>query len=67
MMVDFNFCVFLVFVTSQVDAYFPRSPFKDKIATMFRKGQIPTKDNPERIARPDSGFVHMVSQPKSRI
>ena len=44
-----------------VDAYFPVSPFKGKIATMFRKGQIPTKDNPQKIPRPDSGFVHMVS------
>ncbi len=44
-----------------VDAYFPGSPFKDKIATVFRKGQIPTRDNPQKIARPDSGFVHMVS------
>ena len=44
-----------------VDAYFPGSPFKDKIATVFRKGQIPTRDNPQQIARPDSGFVHMVS------
>ena len=44
-----------------VDAYFPGSPFEDKIATVFRKGQIPTKDNPQKIPRPDSGFVHMVS------
>jgi hypothetical protein len=44
-----------------VDAYFPGSPFKDQIATSFRKGQIPTRDNPQKIARPDSGFVHMVS------
>ncbi len=44
-----------------VDAYLRVSPFKDKIATMFRKGQIPTKDNPQKIPRPDSGFVHMVS------
>jgi len=44
-----------------VDAYFQVSPFKDKIATVFRKGQIPTRDNPQTIARPDSGFVHMVS------
>ncbi|MEI6394173.1 MAG: hypothetical protein WCT12_24095 [Verrucomicrobiota bacterium] len=44
-----------------VDAYFPGSPFKGKIATVFRKGQIPPRDNPQKIARPDSGFVHMVS------
>jgi hypothetical protein len=44
-----------------VDAYFRGSPFKDKIATSFRKGQIPTRDNPQKIPRPDSGFVHMVS------
>ena len=45
----------------EVDAYFPCSPFKDQIATVFRKGQIPTRDNPQKIARPDSDFVHMVS------
>ena len=44
-----------------MDAYFPGSPFKDQIATVFRKGQIPTRDNPQKIARPDSGFVHLVS------
>jgi len=44
-----------------VDAYFAGSPFKGKIATVFRKGQIPTRDNPRKIPRPDSGFVHMVS------
>jgi len=44
-----------------VDAYFPGSPFKDQIASVFRKGQIPTRDNPQKIAGPDSGFVHMVS------
>ena len=44
-----------------VDAYFPGSPFKGQIATVFRKGQIPTRDNPQKIPRPDSGFVHMVS------
>jgi hypothetical protein len=27
-----------------VDAYFPSSPFKEQIATVFRKGQIPTRD-----------------------
>ena len=44
-----------------VDGYFPGSPFKDKIATVFRKGQIPTRNNPQKLARPDSGFLFMVS------
>ena len=44
-----------------VDGYFPGSPFKDKIATVFRKGQIPTRNNPRKLARPDSGFLYMVS------
>lgn len=44
-----------------VDGYFPVSPFKGKIATVFRKGQVPPRDNPRKIPRPDSGFVHMVS------
>ncbi len=54
-----------MFVASElafdVDGYFPGSPFKDKIATVFRKGQIPTRNNPQELARPDSGFLYMVS------
>ena|SRR5580704_4785254 len=44
-----------------VDGYFEESPFINKIATVFRKGQIPTKNNPRKLPRPDSGFVYMVS------
>lgn len=43
-----------------VDRYLASSPFKP--ATVFRKGQIPPKENPERLARPDSGFVVLVSE-----
>ena len=43
-----------------VDRYLATSPFKP--ATVFRKGQIPPKENPERLARPDSGFVVLVGQ-----
>lgn len=43
-----------------VDRYLARSPFKP--ATVFRKGQIPPKENPECLARPDSGFVVLVSE-----
>jgi hypothetical protein len=28
----------------------------------FYKGDVPPKDNPHRLPRPDSGFVHLVSQ-----
>ena len=43
-----------------VDRYLASSPFKP--ATVFRKGQIPPKENPQRLARPDSGFVVLVSE-----
>ena len=43
-----------------VDRYLASSPFKP--ATVFRKGQIPPKENPERLSRPDSGFVVLVSE-----
>ncbi len=29
--------------------------------TVFRKGDVPVKNNPERKPRPDSGFVVMIS------
>ena len=43
-----------------VDRYLKGSPFK--AISVFRKGQIPAKDNPERQPRPDSGFVVVVSE-----
>jgi|SRR5579883_1278342 len=43
-----------------VDLYLASSPFKP--AGVFRKGEIPPKDNPQRLPRPDSGFVLIVSQ-----
>ncbi len=53
-------CLFVASGLSfDVDRYLPSSPFNP--ATVFRKGQIPPKENPERLARPDSGFVVLVS------
>ena len=53
-----------VFVASgldfDVDKYLKGDPFKTMVR--FRKGDVPTKDNPGKVARPDSGFVVMVSQ-----
>lgn len=43
-----------------VDRYLKGSPFK--AISVFRKGQIPAKDNPERQPRPDSGFIAIVSE-----
>ena len=52
-----------VFVASgldfDVDRYLASSPFK--AMTVFRKGDVPPKNNPERKARPDSGFVVLIS------
>jgi len=42
-----------------VDSYLRSSPFKAK--TVFRKGVVPSKDNPTLHPRPDSGFVVLVS------
>jgi hypothetical protein len=58
-----SFMGFCVFVASglnfDVDSYLKSSPFKAR--SIFRKGDIPAKDNPERQSRPDSGFVVLVS------
>ena len=58
-----SFMGFCVFVASglnfDVDSYLKSSPFKTR--SIFRKGDIPAKDNPERQSRPDSGFVVLVS------
>jgi hypothetical protein len=53
-------CVFVASgLNFDVDRYLRSSPFKAK--TVFRKGEIPAKDNPDRQPRPDSGFVVIVS------
>ena len=43
-----------------VDRYLKGGPFK--AISVFRKGQIPHKDNPTRQPRPDSGFIAIVSE-----
>ena len=43
-----------------VDEYLRDSPFKP--VSVFEKGSVPAKDNPERRPRPDSGFLVLVSQ-----
>jgi hypothetical protein len=47
-----------------VDRYLASSPFKP--VTVFRKGQIPPNANPQRLPRPDSGFVVLVSETEER-
>ena len=48
-----------VFVASgldfDVDRYLAGSPFKAMM--VFRKGDVPPENNPQRLPRPDSGFV----------
>jgi hypothetical protein len=54
-------CLFVASGLSfDVDRYLERGPFKP--ATVFRKGEIPPKENPERLARPDSGFVVLIAE-----
>jgi hypothetical protein len=43
-----------------VDSYLPRSPFR--VLSVFRKGQIPPKGNPQQQPRPDSGFTVLVGE-----
>ena len=43
-----------------VDGYLRKSPFKP--VSVFRKGTVPPKDNPQNQPRPDSGFVVLVAQ-----
>ncbi len=53
-------CVFVASgLNFDVDRYLAASPFK--AMTVFRKGDIPPKNNPERKPRPDSGFVVLIS------
>ena len=47
----------------EVDRYLEKCPFKP--SRVFRKGEIPPKDNPELSARPDSGFVVLLGQDKA--
>jgi hypothetical protein len=52
-------CVFVASGLSfDVDRYLQDSPFK--AMTVFRKGDIPPMNNPERKPRPDSGFVVLI-------
>jgi hypothetical protein len=41
------------------DRYLRSSPFK--AISVFRRGEVPPKDNPTREQRPDSGFLVLVS------
>ena len=53
-------CVFVASGLSfDVDRYLAGSPFK--AMTVFRKGDVPPKNNPDRKPRPDSGFVVLLS------
>jgi len=53
-------CVFVASGLSfDVDRCLSGSPFK--AMSVFRKGDIPPKNNPERKPRPDSGFVVLIS------
>jgi len=54
-------CLFVASGLSfDVDAYLKKSPFK--AVQVFRKRDIPPKDNPKNKPRPDSGFVVIASQ-----
>jgi hypothetical protein len=53
-------CVFMASgLNFDVDRYLAGSPFK--ALAVFRKGDIPPKNNPEQKPRPDSGFVVLIS------
>ena len=53
-------CVFVASGLSfDVDRYLVGSPFK--AMAVFRKGDVPPKNNPEKNPRPDSGFVVLLS------
>jgi hypothetical protein len=52
-------CVFVASgLNFDVDRYLAGSSFK--AMTVFHKGDVPPKNNPERKARPDSGFVVLI-------
>ncbi len=44
----------------RMDEFLRGSPFRPQ--TKYYKGDVPPKDNPQRLPRPDSGFVVLVSQ-----
>jgi hypothetical protein len=53
-------CVFVASGLSfDVDRYLAGSPFK--AMAVFRKGDVPPKNNPELKPRPDSGFVVLIN------
>ncbi|MGH7969839.1 MAG: hypothetical protein ACREIC_14035 [Limisphaerales bacterium] len=53
-------CVFVASgLNFDVDRYLAASPFK--AMAVFRKGDVPPKNNPEKKPRPDSGFVVLIS------
>jgi len=43
----------------QIDAFLKTSPLRP--FSVFHKGEIPPKDNPQKEPRPDSGFALLVS------
>ncbi len=54
-------CVYVASGLSfDVDAYLKRSRFKP--TTVFRKGHVPAHGNPEKTARPDSGFAAIIAK-----
>jgi hypothetical protein len=56
-------CVFVASgLNFDVDRYLAGSPFK--AMTVFRKGDVPAKNNPDKKPRPDSGFVVLISADK---
>jgi hypothetical protein len=53
-------CVFVASgLNFDVDGYLTGSPFKPM--AVFRKGDVPPKNNPEGKPRPDSGFVVLIN------
>lgn len=53
-------CAFMASGMSfDVDTYLKGSPFK--ATSVFRKGDVPEKENPNLRPRPDSGFVFLVT------
>ena len=57
-------CVFVASgLNFDVDNYLKSNPFKTM--AVFRKGDIPPMNNPEKMPRPDSGFVVLVSGDKN--
>jgi hypothetical protein len=58
-------CVFVASgLNFDADRYLESSPLQ--AMTVFRKGDVPPKNNPQRKPRPDSGFVVLISQSADR-